>query len=467
MSWDMQSCDTLGVCASHSLYHSNMMAKNSDRPIAEAQPLVWFPAADHEPGEELDCSGFKIPQAAHTYGVLGSKPYWIWGFEMGANDQGVVIGNEAEFSRDFKNECGPDKPDGLLGMDLLRLGLERGATAREAMDVIIALLEKYGQNHNANALHDARYENSFLIADEKEVWVLETAGRRYVAKKINAYHAVGNTYSIGENFDLASADIEEHAREMGWLMPYDHFSFEKAYSAQIANLTLSTPRRRRVMKLAGMTEEHSFASLKAIFRDHHEGEICCSRFGASSGVFPTICRHALTPDHSQTAACMLTCYREGIGLVLRQAFSQPCCSVFLPAYVGMDMPELMSRGGAKFEEDSLWWLFDRLNKIIALDFDRYAPAVQNGIAALEEDMEDRAAEAEAKAAELGLKGDEQGRAAVLSALMEACAEQAAAFAREQFEIIAKDLHSYGVTSICGPHSEFLNHYCALTDMTLL
>ena len=41
-------------------------------------------------------------------------------------------------------------------MDLLRLGLERGATAREAMEVITALLEEYGQNANASRLYDKR-----------------------------------------------------------------------------------------------------------------------------------------------------------------------------------------------------------------------------------------------------------------------------------------------------------------------
>ena len=226
---DCQSCDTLGVHATLSVFRTHMLGKNSDRPVGEAQPLVWYPAADHENSETVDCSGFVIPQAAHTFGVLGFKPYWIWGFEMGANDRGVVIGNEAEFSRDF----GKEPSEGLLGMDLLRLGLERGATAREALDVIAALLERYGQNHNASALKDRRYENSFLIMDEKELWVLETAGRRWCAKRVSTFHALGNTYSLGDDFELSSSDLEVHARENGWLLPYEPFSFEKAYSAPI------------------------------------------------------------------------------------------------------------------------------------------------------------------------------------------------------------------------------------------
>jgi secernin len=33
----------------------------------------------------------------------------------------------------------------LIGMDYLRLALERGKTAQEAMSIITALLESYGQ----------------------------------------------------------------------------------------------------------------------------------------------------------------------------------------------------------------------------------------------------------------------------------------------------------------------------------
>ena len=59
---------------------------------------------------------------------------------MGVNEDGVCIGNEAVFSKGAYHK----ENDTLIGMDLLRLGLERGGSAREAMQVIIDLLEEYG-----------------------------------------------------------------------------------------------------------------------------------------------------------------------------------------------------------------------------------------------------------------------------------------------------------------------------------
>lgn len=41
----------------------------------------------------------------------------MWGAEMGANDKGVVIGNEAVWT---KMNSPADKEEKLLGMDLLR-----------------------------------------------------------------------------------------------------------------------------------------------------------------------------------------------------------------------------------------------------------------------------------------------------------------------------------------------------------
>jgi len=52
----------------------------------------------------------------------------------------------------------PSKENGLLGMDLLRLGLERGKTAQEAVNVITSLLEEHGQGntHQVTNHHTGR-----------------------------------------------------------------------------------------------------------------------------------------------------------------------------------------------------------------------------------------------------------------------------------------------------------------------
>ena len=75
----------------------------------------------------------------------------------------------------------------MVGMDLLRLGLERGRSARESLEVITRLLEEYGQGGQCSDLvPDFSYHNSFLIADRSSAWVLETADRLWVAEKVES-----------------------------------------------------------------------------------------------------------------------------------------------------------------------------------------------------------------------------------------------------------------------------------------
>jgi dipeptidase len=73
---------------------SVILAMNSDRAPNEAQYPVFFPRAQHSEAT-VRCTHVEIPQVGETFAVLLSKPFWMWGCEMGANEFGMVIGNEA------------------------------------------------------------------------------------------------------------------------------------------------------------------------------------------------------------------------------------------------------------------------------------------------------------------------------------------------------------------------------------
>lgn len=67
------------------------------------------------------------------------------------------------------------------------MGLERSKTAKEAVEIITDLLERYGQGGNcAEDTADLSYHNSFLIVDTTEAWVLETADKVWVAEQIKS-----------------------------------------------------------------------------------------------------------------------------------------------------------------------------------------------------------------------------------------------------------------------------------------
>src|SRR5262249_50668602 len=144
--------------------------KNSDRSADECQPLEQHDRADHPAGAEAACRFLRLPQARTTYRHVGSRPSWCWGYEHGFNEHHVGIGHEALPSR---LEFAEPK---LSGMAILRLGLEGGRTAAEAVEVITSLVSRYGQVRFANDAGVGTYDNGYLVADPREAYVIETAG---------------------------------------------------------------------------------------------------------------------------------------------------------------------------------------------------------------------------------------------------------------------------------------------------
>lgn len=454
----MNSCDTMALAAVAVRGGQNMLAKNSDRPTAETQSLRFFPARASGVGVTVKMTDLEIPDEKPTYAVIGSQPYWTWGFEMGYNEKGVMIGNEAQGS---KNAA--ETETGILGLDLLRLGLERGATAREALTVITGLLEIYGQNANASQLIDRRYENAYLIVDKKEIWLLETAGREWVAKKIEDRLGISNCYTTRCDFELCSKNVEKIARDNRWLSPDEKFDFAKAYTKPAIRQPLAVPRMRRLNKLLAEKDIHDVESIKAILRDHYDGEIISERFGTSNGTFLSICMHMREWGDSETTASIVSVSDDVLGVVSRFALAQPCCSVYLPIYFTGYIPEKVSEGGRYFSEDSLWWKFKRLALVSALD-ESLCEGMKERLVTLEALIEEKAQTAEKKAKELFGASEKEAAKALLNDTMDEAAALAEEFCDREFSVSSALLREKG--GLYGPQKENIQTYCEYAKLSI-
>lgn len=170
-------CDTIVVVRPEGV----LFAKNSDRDPNEAQIPEWHPAADHPDNATVQTTYLEIPQVAHTHATLISRPFWMWGAEIGTNEHGVTIGNEAVFTDQSLSD------EGLTGMDMIRLALERATTAEKAVGLIVELLERHGQGGGCGyEKRSFTYHNSFIVADPSDAWVLETAGSLWATEQVRS-----------------------------------------------------------------------------------------------------------------------------------------------------------------------------------------------------------------------------------------------------------------------------------------
>lgn len=285
-------CDTQVLIGRDAVW----FAKNSDREPGEPQPVVRFDAVRGDAAPTVRATYIELPQVPERHAVLLSRPVWCWGAEMGVNDRGVAIGNEAIFSRRAT------RAPALLGMDLVRLGLERGGSAAEAVDVITRLLEAHGQGGPAG-FRDKRfcYDSSFLVADAREAWVLETAGREWQKQRVDGHYAISNRLTL-----------EPLARQDTHLVPY--------FARAAARRALSEHHLRRTLT-------PSLARMAFHLRAHRRGNE-----DPADGSNADVCMHAAGfIRRHQTTGSMIARLAPAGATVLFTGTSAPCLSIFRPA----------------------------------------------------------------------------------------------------------------------------------------
>ncbi len=332
-------CDTVVVVGDDGV----LFAKNSDRDANEGQGLEWCPAVDHPADTVVAATWVEVPQVAHTHAVLLSRPFWMWGAEMGANEHGVVIGNEAVFTDQ------PEASTGLTGMDLLRLALERATTAAEAVEVIVTLLERHGQGGGCG--HEDRsftYHNSFLVADPTGAVVLETAGALW-----------------------ATEEVTQGARSIsnGLTIP----GFAEAHSDRLKT-RVSACRHRRAITQDRAGRVGGVEELMTLLRDHGPGR-SQPRYAWLNGGMAAPCMHGggVVTSSQTTASWVADLSPAGRHWVT--ATAAPCTGLFKP--VAVDDPLDLGAFPTDHDDGSLWWRHERLHRRAVTDpaalYPRFTP----------------------------------------------------------------------------------------------
>jgi len=233
------------------------------------------PAADHKPGEmrkiyhisqmrtwppkeglkwdliKKDFAGLEIPQPPHTYGYV----HGVFGY---MNDQQLAMGESTIGNqRKIGNTTSTPKMDITM---LTLLAMERCKTAREAIQLMGSLAEKYGYGFvdggEMLAVADAKEVWDFEIMPVGPLWTPESGkpGAVWCAARIpdDQVSVCPNESRIGEidvnNTDLflASANVISCAVENGLYDPESGkpFNWKRAYSPSQGSAATSGGRAR-------------------------------------------------------------------------------------------------------------------------------------------------------------------------------------------------------------------------------
>lgn len=413
----------------------------------------------------------EIPQPERTYNVVGNM-----------NEHQVAIGESTWGGRrELQDTTGQAVID--YG-SLIQIALERSTTAREALDVMTDLVEKYGY---------ASSGESFTIADKNEVWVMELIGKGaekgavWVAVRIpdDAICGHANEPRIRqvnmkdkENVRF-SKDVIKFARKRGYFNGRDEdFSFADAYAEHPADTRRGCDARvwsffrrfkpdtdRYYAWCAGESDEPmplyvvpdrkvSLKEMQESMRDHFEGTPfeMTSDVGAGPNHVPyrwrpmdyevdgkTYC-HERAIATQQTGWSFVSQSRDylpdAVGGVLWFGTDDTNTTVYMPFYCSMtEVPSQLAAGDINtFDMNANFWMTNWVANQAYHRYDLMIPDIRKVQNALEDKYQSSRAEKEAALVEMLRNGD-------IDAVRKAVNEEGASVAKEATDAY-RDLAQY-------------------------
>ncbi len=358
-------CDTFVALPDSTTDHSVILAKSSDCEANESQYIYRVPAQSHIPGEEIKTAHIVIPQASKTYEAVISRSFWTWGGELGINEHGLAVGNEAVFSN-----VNPEA-DGLVVTDMLRLALERAKTAREAVEIIGALVHQYGQGGNCELRGNSHFDGSYIFSDRSEAWILETAGKEWAARRVQSFDSISNVMTIHKNWDLCSLSEANDKLDFA-----DQFQYEPLVQATGARIRQRSSSGLLKQSQPKITVKTMFDILRHHNTGYHPGE---------GDTHLDICVH-LGPFENrlwQATCSMVTQADQDSVISWWTGTSSNCLSIFKPIFLGVDLPEMGPWPTEQYDPLSLYWKHERLHRRAILSFNQMVPEIRGDFDLLE------------------------------------------------------------------------------------
>ncbi|NBC83586.1 MAG: dipeptidase [Bacteroidetes bacterium] len=392
--------------------------------------LYFYPAKDYPTGAMLDVYDWdtgkflgKIKQVSHTYSVVGNM-----------NEHQLSIAETTFGGREELRDS-----TGIIDYgSLMYITLQRAKTAREAIEVMTSLVNKYGYYSGGE---------SFSIADPNEVWLLEMIGKGkgntgavWVARKVpdgyisgHANQARIRTFPLNDPENCMYADdVIDFARQKGYFKGKDKdFSFADAYAPidfggarfcearvwsgfrrvnnnmeQYADYAKGENLDNRMPLWIKPDEPLSVKDVMELMRDHYDGtelsmktDIGAGPFGCAVRWRPLVWKvndssyfNERAISTQQTGFSFVAQSRswlpDPIGGILWFGVDDTYSTVYSPMYCGIySVPPTFATGNGgimDFSDNSAFWVFNQVSNLAYSRYSLMIPEIRQKQARLEE-----------------------------------------------------------------------------------